>query len=187
MGDSLGTEGEPRRQLQEDESIFPFMKPTLRILDADSKDLLSAARDLFLDYERSLPFDLDFQNFDEEVSHLPGEYSRPGGCILVALGGDHAAGCVALRTIGDGICEMKRLYVRPEFRGLKLGRRLAERVIGEAKKIGYGRMRLDTVSGMIEAIALYRSFGFKEIPQYRVNPLPDAMFFELDLAAQAKS
>ncbi len=158
------------------------MKPTLRILDADSEELLSAAKNLFLEYEKSLPFDLDFQNFDEEVSHLPGEYSRPGGCILVALGGNHAAGCVALRRLEEGICEMKRLYVRPEFRGLKLGRRLAERVIDEARQIGYGKMRLDTVSSMVEAIALYRSFGFREIPQYRVNPLPDAMFFELDLA-----
>lgn len=163
------------------------MKPTPRILDADSEELLSVAKGLFLEYKKSLPFDLDFQNFDEEVAHLPGEYARPSGRILVALAGGEAAGCVALRKLGEGTCEMKRLYVRPEFRGLKLGRRLAEKVIDEAKKSGYKKMRLDTVSSMTEAIALYRSFGFEEIPQYRVNPLPDAMFFELDLAAQARS
>ncbi len=161
------------------------MKQTTRIFEADSEDFLSATRELFLEYANSLPFALDFQDFDEEISNLPGEYSRPEGCILVALAGDGPAGCVALRKLEENICEMKRLYVRPEFRGLKLGRRLAKRVIDEAKKIGYGRMRLDTVSGMTEAITLYRSLGFKGISQYRMNPLPDAMFFELDMGERA--
>ena len=157
------------------------MRQTPRILEADSKNLLLAAKDLFLEYERSLPFDLDFQNFEEEVSHLPGEYSRPDGCILVALVGKRPAGCVALRKLDQDICEMKRLYIRPEFRGRRIGRRMAETIIAGAKELGYKKMRLDTVSGMTGAIALYRSLGFKEISQYRVNPLPDAMFFELDL------
>lgn len=155
-----------------------------KIVEALSEEHLATVRKLFLEYESSLPFDLDFQNFDEEISHLPGEYSRPVGCILVAFVGEGAAGCVALRKFEAKICEMKRLYVRPAFRGKGLGRKLAGEVITEAKKIGYRKMRLDTVSSMTEAIGLYKSFGFREIPQYRVNPLPDAIFFEMELKAE---
>ncbi|MCL4539534.1 MAG: GNAT family N-acetyltransferase [Bacteroidetes bacterium] len=157
------------------------MKHNSVILYAVTSEHFALVKELFLEYERSLPFDLDFQNFDEEVSHLPGEYSTPEGRILIALAGGKPAGCVALRKHGEGVCEMKRLYVRPEFRGEGIGKTLAGRIIAEAKKIGYEKMRLDTVGSMVEAIALYRSFGFKEIGQYRVNPLPGAIFFELDL------
>lgn len=158
-----------------------MVKPKAEIHSAESKRLLSAAKDLFLEYKKSLPFDLDFQNFDEEIAGLPGEYSRPNGCILVACIGEAAAGCVALRKLETDVCEMKRLYVRPEFREQGFGRKLAEAVIDGARKIGYGRMRLDTVSSMTEAIGIYKALGFREIPQYRLNPLPNAMFFEIDL------
>lgn len=169
------------RQLQEDIPNHLVMEAIAEIFDADSTDLIEIAKGLFSEYEDSLPFDLDFQNFEDELAHLPGEYSRPEGRLLIAFVSEKPAGCVALRKIEGGICEMKRLYVRPEFRGKGIGKRLAERIIAAAKEIGYGKMRLDTVSSMVEAIALYKSYGFKEIGQYRVNPLPDAVFFELDL------
>lgn len=156
------------------------------IVDADSPEYIAAAKELFTEYERSLPFGLDFQNFNDELAQLPGEYSRPEGRLLVALVEASSAGCVALRKIGTGVCEMKRLYVRSGFRGKGVGKRLAARIISDAKEIGYAKMRLDTVSSMVEAIALYRSFGFREIPQYRVNPLPDAMFFELELKRELR-
>lgn len=162
------------------------MRQDPAIVDAGAKEYLTFVKELFLEYAKSLPFDLDFQNFDEEISHLPGEYSAPDGVILIASVGEKPAGCVALRKLEAGVCEMKRLYVKPEFRGKGIGRALAEKIIAQARESGYKKMRLDTVNSMTEAIALYRSFGFKEIPQYRVNPLPDAMFFELDLAEQAK-
>lgn len=142
---------------------------------------MATVRELFAEYERLLPFNLDFQNFSDELAKLPGEYSRPEGRLLLASVDRNRAGCAALRKIGTEICEMKRLYVRPEFRGKGIGRRLAARIIADAKEVGYERMRLDTVGSMIEAIELYKSFGFRQIGQYRVNPLPDAMFFELEL------
>lgn len=134
-----------------------------------------------MEYAKSLPFDLDFQDFDGELANLPGDYSPSKGRLLIAFISEKPAGCVALRKIDRSICEMKRLYVRPEFRGMGIGRALAERIIAEAREIGFVKMRLDTVSSMTEAIALYKSFGFTEIEQYRVNPLPDAMFFQLDM------
>ncbi len=153
-------------------------------LGAEDRASAALARDLFLEYADSLDFDLDFQDFDRELAELPGEYSYPDGRLLIAFVSGKPAGCVALRRIEEAICEMKRLYVRTEFRGKGVGRMLARKIIDEARKIGYRRMRLDTVSSMREAISLYRSFGFKEISQYRVNPRPDAMFFELDLATR---
>ena len=149
----------------------------------DEESLLHV-RDLFLEYADSLDFDLGFQDFDRELAELPGEYSEPDGRLFVAYESGKPAGCVALRKIDGGVCEMKRLYVRPEFRGRAIGRVLAERVVSEAKKIGYGKMRLDTVSSMTEAITLYRSLGFAEIGKYRLNPLPDALFLELDLTTR---
>jgi len=140
---------------------------------------IAAARRLFRAYAGALPFGLEFQAFEEELAALPGAYAEPGGCILLAEEGGELAGCVALRPEGaEGVCEMKRLYVGPAFRGRGLGRALAEAVLAEARARGYRRMRLDTVPGMDAAIAVYRALGFVEIPPYRFNPIPGALFFE---------
>jgi GNAT superfamily N-acetyltransferase len=148
---------------------------------------LDAARDLFLEYARSLPFGLDFQDFDAELESLPGAYAAPRGRILLAWAGSVAAGCVALRPIDGGCCEMKRMYLRPQFRGTGLGRALAEAILAEARSIGYRTMRLDTVPGMDAALALYRSLGFAPIPPYRHNPIPGAIFLEAALGPGALS
>ncbi len=149
---------------------------------AESEEDLRQVRQLISEYVASLDFDLRFQHFDDEFVKLPGDYAPPDGCLLLAVHNTKIAGCVALRKIAEGVCEMKRLYVRPEFRGKGVGRSLAMAVIDEARKIGYKYMRLDTVPSMKEAIALYRSLGFKEIEPYRHNPMEGAMFMELTLA-----
>jgi putative acetyltransferase len=154
---------------------------------AESKELLSATRDLFIEYASSLDFDLSFQNFDKELTELPGEYSLPDGRLVVAINETKVAGCVALRNLVNGICEMKRLYVRPEYRGKGIGKELVKIIIGEAEKIGYTRMRLDTVPAMKEAIALYRSMGFYEIAPYRNNPIEGAIFMEFILKTSSNT
>ena len=156
------------------------------IYKAVSPDHVEEARKLFLEYAESLGFSLCFQSFDKEVAGLPGDYSAPDGRLLLAEHEGRIAGCVALHKLSDGICEMKRLYVRPEFRGKALGRALAERVIAEARAIGYSQMRLDTIVGKMDsAIALYRELGFREVPPYRENPIPGAIYMELKLDAGA--
>ncbi|HEX7677387.1 MAG TPA: GNAT family N-acetyltransferase [Thermoanaerobaculia bacterium] len=140
-------------------------------------DDLSIVRALITEYATSLGIDLSFQNLDHELATLDGFYEQ----ILVARDDQNAAGCVALRRIDDEICEMKRLYVRPEFRGHDLGRRLADHIIEEARQRGYKRMRLDTLPTMTAAIPLYRSLGFVEIAPYRFNPVEGTRFMELNL------
>jgi putative acetyltransferase len=144
------------------------------IVEARSARELAAVRELFREYAESLGFDLSFQDFDRELAELDTFYD----VILLAPG----AGCVALRDLGDGSCEMKRLYIRPGARGSGLGRRLAEAVIEEARRHGFRVMRLDTVPSMVEAQALYERLGFREIEPYRFNPIPGTRYLGLDLA-----
>jgi putative acetyltransferase len=153
----------------------------LRIVQAQGEEQITAARELFLEYAERLAIDLCFQGFDRELAELPGDYALPGGRLLLGLVGDEVAGCIALRKLGGDACEMKRLYVRPPFRGTGLGRRLAEAVVEEARDLGYRRMRLDTLPAMSEAQRLYEALGFYEIESYYENPVPGARFLELAL------
>jgi GNAT superfamily N-acetyltransferase len=154
---------------------------TIRIVEAQSEEEVARVRELFLEYAASLSFDLCFQEFDRELAGLPGPYGAPEGRMLLALEGDVAVGCAALRRLDKDVCEMKRLFVRPAFRGRGVGRGLAQSAIDEARKIGYKRMKLDTVASMQEAIALYRSLGFTGAAPYTYNPIPGAIFLELFL------
>jgi putative acetyltransferase len=149
---------------------------------AESPAQIAQARELFLEYAQSLGFSLCFQNFDKELADLPGDYSPPEGRLLLAEYEGQLAGCVALHKLEDGICEMKRLYIRPQFRGKRLGRALADRIITEARQIGYQRMRLDTVEPVMkDAVAMYRKIGFCAIAPYCKNPIAGALYLELQL------
>ena len=143
---------------------------------------LEAVRALFLDYAQSLGFSLCFQGFDEELRTLPGMYAPPRGRLLLAMEGDAPAGCVGLHEWNAQIAEMKRLYVRPAFRGRGLGRILTDAALADARALGYRSIRLDTIPTLMQpAIALYRELGFREIPPYRDNPIPGALYLELQL------
>ncbi len=152
------------------------------IFQAQSAAHVAQARELFVEYAQSLGFSLCFQNFDEELAGLPGDYSPPEGRLLLAEYRSQPAGCVALRPKESGFCEMKRLYLRPQFRGKGLGRILADRIITEARQIGYTRMRLDTVEPVMkDAVAMYHRLGFKEIAPYCENPMAGTLYMELEL------
>lgn len=177
----------------------------MTILPACSADDMAVARALFTEYANEIDVDLSFQNFKQELANLPGGYAPPEGRLLLAwactrrnqdfpygieqsnetlpvlLAEDSPAGCVGLRKLGPHICEMKRLYVCPSFRGQRIGRLLAEGIIYEARHVGYQRMRLDCLPTFTAAMPLYGSLGFRKIPAYYHNPHSDALFLELVL------
>lgn len=155
----------------------------VKTVEADYARQMWLVRGLFEEYVGSLDFDIAFQDLEKELPGLPGDYAPPDGRILLAVEGDEVAGCIALRKIDEETCEGKRLYVRPAFRGKGAGRALCEAVIGEARKIGYRRMLLDTVESLNKANALYRALGFRGTEPYRYNPLEGAVFMELDLVS----
>ena len=156
--------------------------PSFVITQATSPTQIAQVRDLFLEYAQSLGFSLCFQSFDQELAGLPGDYAPPDGRLLLAEFEGQLAGCVALHKLDGKICEMKRLYLRPQFRAKGLGRALAETIIAEARVLGYQRMRLDTVEPVMrDAVAMYRRLGFKEVAPYCQNPIAGAMYMELQL------
>jgi len=158
------------------------MSSEVRLTNIQSGPALDEIRALFLEYARGLHFNLCFQNFEEELAALPGPYSLPGGRLFLCEVDERPAACIALKPLEPGICEMKRLYVRPEFRGQHIGSMLARHIVKEAREAGYSKMRLDTIRGAMDnAIALYSSLGFKEISAYYDNPVPNAFYMELVL------
>jgi len=173
---------EPTVSLNSSVSPVSSVVKGLVFRQTETPSQIAQARELFLEYAQSLGFSLCFQNFDEELSGLPGEYAPPEGRLLLAEYEGRLAGCVALHKLEPGICEMKRLYLRPQFRGKALGRALAERIIAEAQLLAYRRMRLDTVEPVMkDAVAMYRKLGFKEIAPYCTNPIAGALYMELEL------
>jgi GNAT superfamily N-acetyltransferase len=149
---------------------------------AESLAQIAQARELFQEYAQSLGVNLCFQNFEQELAGLPGYYAPPEGRLLLAEYEGLLAGCVALHKWEARICEMKRLYVRPAFRGKGFGRGLAEAIIAEAQNIGYQRMRLDTIEPIMkDAVKMYRKLGFRETEPYRPNPIAGATYMELEL------
>ncbi len=154
----------------------------VQIVKVESAAQIATTRELFREYADQLGFDLGFQNFEQELAFLPGDYAPPHGCLLLAEVDGFVAGCVALHQSEGPICEMKRLYARPACRGQGVGRALAQAAIEEARRMRYKIMRLDTVApSMKEAVQLYRALGFREIPPYRVNPQPGTIFMEVEL------
>jgi putative acetyltransferase len=159
----------------------------MKFIQAESADQIEQARTLFREYEAWLALDLCFQNFEKELAELPGAYAPPTGRLLLAYENDQLAGCVALRKLSDDVCEMKRLFLRPEFQGKGRGRQLAQQIIEEARRAGYRTMRLDTLAEQMgKAIGLYYSLGFKEIEPYYENPVKGAIFMELELVSEAR-
>ena len=154
----------------------------IEIVQAETVEQIEQARALFLEYQAWFELALCFQNFDEEVANLPGKYAAPEGRLFLAFADGKLAGCIALRKLEDGVCEMKRLFVKDEYRGQKIGIALIEKVIEEARKIGYQKIRLDTFPPrMAKAVQLYEAYGFREIPPYYQNPYGDTLFIELML------
>ncbi|MFY9509854.1 MAG: GNAT family N-acetyltransferase [Rubrivivax sp.] len=159
--------------------------PQIRIVDADTPALLEATREIFREYAAGLGIDLCFQNFEDELAGLPGDYAEPGGALLLAFVDGALAGCGAMRPLADvdyaNACEMKRLYVKRAFRGFGLGRLLAQALLDRAAQAGYSNMLLDTLDDMETARGLYEALGFEEIPPYYYNPIPGAHYLRADL------
>ena len=160
--------------------------PTIALRHAETAEELAQAAEVFREYAASLGIDLCFQNFDAELATLPGDYAAPAGRLLLAYVDGQLAGCGAMRPLPEAdyanACEMKRLYVRPGFRGFGLGRVLAEALLDEARRAGYSAMLLDTLDDMEAARDLYTTLGFVEIPPYYYNPIPGAHYLKVDLA-----
>jgi ribosomal protein S18 acetylase RimI-like enzyme len=153
----------------------------MKIIRAETAEHIKEIRHLFREYEKLLGVDLSFQAFEEELAELPGKYAPPDGTLILAMDGQESVGCVALRKLEDHVCEMKRLFIKEQYRGKGLGRVLAERIIHEAVKQGYSLMRLDTLDRLKEAMRLYESLSFKRIKPYYLNPLPGVVYWELEL------
>jgi ribosomal protein S18 acetylase RimI-like enzyme len=154
----------------------------LTIWQAVSPMDLASTRELFLEYADSLGFSLCFQSFDQELAELPGDYAPPKGRLLLARYAGELAGCVALHPLEENVAEMKRLYVRPQYRGKRVGFALVQQLLAQARGAGYGSLRLDTVEPrMKEAVKMYRRLGFREIAPYRANPIAGALYMELAL------
>jgi len=154
----------------------------LTIWQAVSPTDIAGTRELFLEYADSLGFSLCFQSFDQELAQLPGDYAPPEGRLLLARCASELAGCVALHPLQENVAEMKRLYVRPQYRGKRVGFALVQQLLAEARGAGYGSLRLDTVEPkMKEAVKMYRRLGFREIAPYRANPMVGALYMELTL------
>jgi putative acetyltransferase len=153
----------------------------IRIIPATQPSEVEQVKALVVEYVEGLGLDLGFQDIEAELREFPGEYSPPEGRLLLAMSDEEAAGCIGLRPLEPGVCEMKRLYVRPGYRGHGLGAQLARAVITEARAMGYSAMRLDTLPSMTAAIGMYRELGFQPIEPYYRNPISGALFFELKL------
>lgn len=164
-------------------AVQAFGALSTRIIEATLPRHFSIAAGLFQEYAGELAIDLCFQGFAAELTRLPALYGPPNGCLLLLIRDDAAVGCGALRSLAEGICEMKRLYVRGSLRGGHLGRAVAEQLISRGREMGFKSMRLDTLADMQAALRLYRSLGFREIPAYYANPIPNAVYLELDLSA----
>lgn len=153
----------------------------MKIIQAQTENHIREARILFREYETALGVDLCFQSFEEELANLPGKYAPPDGLLMLAADDSDVAGCAAMRKIGEHVCEIKRLFVRPQYRGMGIGRMLAQEIICRARHAGYHVMYLDTLAILERAIALYRSLGFQETEPYYHNPLDGVVYLQLDL------
>jgi putative acetyltransferase len=153
----------------------------MQITEAKSKAEIEQARNLFREYQAFLNIDLCFQDFEQELASLPGKYAQPSGAILLARVDGELAGCVAVRPIEGDVCEMKRLYVKDKFRGLAIGKKLAQAIIEKAKQRNYKTMRLDTLERLETAMAIYQKLGFKRIEPYYANPLNEVAYWQLEM------